>query len=95
MPNMHCYKLIRSFGSIVGHGFEKATNCFLIITRNAPELIYQFLFGRCKQLTKWCGTTASQYESRVSAVFFKRGNITKVERIRSQLIVLLCPPTDS
>ena len=93
MPHMLCYKLIPVTGSVVCHGLQETTYRLLVEWRDTPVLRDQLLFLRSKHLTKRCGTPASQHERRIYTTFFKRRHIAKIDRVRSQLIVFLSPPT--
>lgn len=95
MRNKLCYKLIRSLGRIIGHGLKKTADRLFVFFRNAPELSDQFLFCCREHLPKRRGTATSEHKRSIGAVLFKRRNVAEIERIRSQLIVLLCPPTDT
>lgn len=94
MSHILCHKLIPMAGGIVSHCFQKAAYSFLVIPRDTSELSNQLLFGRGKQLPKRRSTPSSQHISRVDPMFFKSRHIAKVERVCTQLIVLLCPATD-
>ena len=88
-----CYKLLPLPGSIVGHGFEESADSFLVSWRDGSVLCDQrFLFGG-KKLSKRCRTPARQHKRCIYPTFLKCRHISKVERVRAQLIVFLSPPT--
>lgn len=90
MSQVHCCELLPLASSIVCHGFEKATNCFLILVRNVSELVNQFFFRSAKKLAQWRRSPTGKHVSRVNTTLLKRSDITEIERICSQLVVLLC-----
>lgn len=93
--NISCYKLMNSFRGVIRHCLKKPSNRFLIICRDASVLINQFFFSSSEHLAERRRTTASQHITRVNAFFFKRCNVTKIERVCPQLIVFLSSATDS
>ena len=95
MSYMLCYGLSPGSSGVIGHRLEKAADSFLVLCRDTPELINQFLFYSAKQLPKRRGAPSGEHISCVDTVFFKRSHISKIERIRSQLIVFLSPPANA
>jgi len=95
MTHMVRNRLIPMTSSVISHGLQKAANRFLVKLRNASVLINQFFFSCSKHLSERRRSTSRQHESCIYTMLFECCHISKVERIRSLLIVFLRAPADA
>ena len=79
MSYTHCYGLSQRSGGVIGHRLEKASDSFLVLYRNNPELINQFFLDGSKHLPKRRSVPSGEHISRVDTMFFKSRHIAEVE----------------
>lgn len=89
------YKLSRPFRRVISHGFEKTTNRSLVFGRDASELLDHLFLGRSKHLSERRRFFSCQHKGRIYSGLLKGRDVPKIQRVSTQLVIFLSPPTDS